>query len=78
MMVVTVATDTGFHAGIPEILFEGNFVLENFDSGATNYDVTPDGQHFLMIKAIEEEVAGQINVILNWFEELKRLVPTDN
>jgi len=28
-----------------------------------------------MIK--EDQAAGQINVILNWFEELKRLVPTD-
>jgi len=26
----------------------------------------------------EEEGPGQINVVLNWFEELKRLVPTDN
>jgi hypothetical protein len=49
--------------------------LEDSNSGATNYDVTPDGQRFLMIKATEEEVAGQINVILNWFEELKERVP---
>ena len=25
----------------------------------------------------EERAADQINVVLNWFEELKRLVPTD-
>ncbi len=32
-----------------------------------------------MIKEEElPEAEGQINVILNWFEELKRLVPTDN
>jgi len=30
-----------------------------------------------MIKESEEQQeAGQINVVLNWFEELKRLVPT--
>ena len=29
-----------------------------------------------MIK--EDEDTAQINVVLNWFEELKRLVPTDN
>ncbi len=29
-----------------------------------------------MIK--EDEGTAQINVIQNWFEELKRLVPTDN
>ena len=43
------------------------------------YDVAPDGQRFVMIKVSEEqEAVGQINIVLNWFEELKRLVPTDN
>ncbi len=38
-----------------------------------------DGQRFLMMKEGDlGETQGQINVILNWFEELKRLVPTDN
>ncbi len=41
------------------------------------YDVTPDGQRFVMVQAAEQEAgAGQINIVLNWFEELKRLVPT--
>ncbi len=40
--------------------------------------ISPDGQRFLMIKeADEEEGQAQINVFLNWFEELKRLVPTN-
>jgi len=40
-------------------------------------DVSQDGQRFLMIQPIEpEELATQIHVVLNWFEELKRLVPT--
>ncbi len=41
------------------------------------YDISPDGQRFLMIKAVEGSQSGQINVVLNWFEELKRLVPTN-
>ncbi len=43
------------------------------------YDVAPDGQRFLMIKEADEGEGqlGQINVVLNWFEELKRLVPTN-
>ncbi len=40
-----------------------------------SYDVDSDGW-FLMIKQAEEE-STQINVILNWFEELKRLVSTN-
>jgi len=39
------------------------------------YDISPDGQHFLMIEEVPAKQA-QINVVLNWFEELKRLVPT--
>jgi len=43
-----------------------------------DYDVSPDGQRFLMLKPVEQEQATltQINVVLNWTEELKRLVPT--
>ena len=42
------------------------------------YDVSADGQRFLMVKETEQATAAtQINVVLNWFEELKRLVPTD-
>jgi len=38
-----------------------------------NYDVSPDGQRFLMIT---KESKPQINVVLNWFEELKRRAPS--
>ena len=47
-----------------------------------NFDVTADGQRFLVtIPAGTTETAGEaatprINVILNWFEELKQRVPT--
>jgi len=39
---------------------------------------SPDGQRFLMIKEADEDEGqqDQINVVQNWFEELKRLVPT--
>ena len=42
-----------------------------------NYDVSPDGQRFLMLKPSESAEAAptQINVVLNWFEELKQKVP---
>jgi len=59
------------------LLFEGRFQFSPGDSTSLNYDISPDGQRFLMIKEEQEEQA-QINIVLNWFEELKRLVPTDN
>jgi len=39
------------------------------------YDVAPDGR-FLMIRDPEGPPLQRINVVLNWFDELKRLVPT--
>jgi serine/threonine-protein kinase len=39
------------------------------------YAVTRDGQHFLMVKESETEAARQLNVVVNWFEDLKRRVP---
>jgi len=75
MMVVPVQTQPTFKAERPRILFEGLY-----DNGVltANYDVTPDGQRFVMIKeSAEQQEAAQINVVLNWFEELKRLVPTN-
>ncbi len=49
------------------------------EAPAAFYDVTPDGQRFLMVQVTEsEQAATQINVVLNWFEELKQRVPTGN
>jgi len=76
MMVVSAQTQPTFSAGKPEVLFEGRYVRTRFPPPAYQYyDIFPDGKRFLMIKEVEGSTA-QINVILNWFEELKRLVPT--
>jgi hypothetical protein len=45
--------------------------------GLNIYDVTPDGQRFLMVKQSELELpANHWNIVQNWDQELKRLVPT--
>ena len=76
MMVVTVETEPTFRVGKPEELFEGSYTVSSTNPGFLQYyDISPDGQRFLMIKTAEGSTA-QINVVLNWFEELKRLVPT--
>jgi hypothetical protein len=64
-------------AGRPTMLFEGNYPAPN--AGRQLYDVSPDGQRFLMIKNAEAEAKvspPQIIVVQNWDQELKRLVPT--
>ena len=77
MMVVSVETEPAFRPGRPEVLFEGRYVNSRIIVWNPYYDISPDGKQFLMIKAIEGSQSGQINVVLNWFEELKRLVPTN-
>jgi hypothetical protein len=75
MMAVDIATQPGFSAGKPRVLFEGRY--EPTPATFPNYDVSPDGQRFLMLKPSEQAAAAatQINVVLNWFEELKHRVP---
>ncbi len=73
LMVVGITTEPTFTQGSPAVLFTGNYQQTSF--GNPQYDVAPDGQRFLMIKQ-EQTGVTQINVIQNWFEELKRLVPT--
>jgi len=76
MTAVDIATQPSFAAGKPQMLFEGQYAPSPVMF--PNYDVTLDGQHFLMLKSIGQEQTAptQINVVLNWFEELKRRVPT--
>jgi Tol biopolymer transport system component len=74
MWSVAVSTEPAFRAAKPVLLFEGEFELDPWSS---NYDVAPDGRRFVMIRR-GEDADQQLNVVLNWFEELKRLVPTDN
>jgi serine/threonine-protein kinase len=77
MMVVAVETEPTFTVGRSQIVFEGDYQMQMSISGDTNYDLSTDSKRFLMVKVSEQEAQPQINVILNWFEELKRLVPTE-
>ena len=74
MMAIDITTEPELEAGNPRLLFEGRFVA--FGSLA-NFDVTRDGRRFVMIQE-GPAVRSQFNVVLNWFEELKRLVPAED
>jgi serine/threonine-protein kinase len=76
MMAVDITTDPTFRAGTPRMLFEGANYNQTPTSRA-DFDVSPDGQRFLMVKAAaaNQNSLDQIHVVLNWFEELKRRVP---
>jgi serine/threonine protein kinase len=71
-MVVSYSTGSAFTPNIPKVLFEGDYV----NVGGRSYDVSPDGQRFLLVKSNGESKAHtQLNVVTNWFEELRRKVP---
>jgi hypothetical protein len=59
------------------VVNEGYFTIPGGNPGRT-YDVSPDGQRFLMIKFSAADQARGVNnlvVVQNWFEELKARVP---
>ncbi|MDH3506285.1 MAG: protein kinase [Gammaproteobacteria bacterium] len=75
--VMAVSTQPGpaFVAGNPRPLFEDNYIL---GPGGRNFDFSPDGEAFLMIRSLEDAtIAPQIIIVENWFEELERLVPAE-
>ena len=74
MMSVPVTMGDSFQPGTPRVLF----THANPSEPPPAYSVSPDGKRFVMLESTEQEEVGQINIIQNWFEELKRLVPTDN
>jgi eukaryotic-like serine/threonine-protein kinase len=78
MMAVDFETNPTLRAGKPKLLFEGLYA-SNATNGAfrANYSVSADGQRFLMIKPIDQPQSRQltqIDVVVNWLEELKQRV----
>lgn len=78
MMAVEVNTARGFRASKARLLWTGRFA-HGMGSGcgppgttSSNYDVSADGERFLMIKH-DEEAPRRLVVVLNWTQELKRL-----
>ena len=68
IFAAAIQTEPVFSRSDPESLFEatGPFQIS---------DLHPDGERFAMLRIADTEVAPQINIILNWIEELKERVP---
>ncbi|HLE81646.1 MAG TPA: hypothetical protein VJA25_10170, partial [Dehalococcoidia bacterium] len=74
LMAVDIQTQAAFRAGKPRLLFRVSPSLQA--GGSFTFDVTPDGQRFLMVKLSELDLpATQLTIVQNWDEELKRLLP---
>ncbi len=74
MMVVTVETVPEFSFSARKELFSGRY--DESCRISANYDITPDGERFIMIRPEEGLEPTQINIVLNWSEELRKKIPT--
>jgi serine/threonine-protein kinase len=75
IMVVSVTSGGSFTAGRPRLAVERSYLAP---ISGRSYDVSPDGRRFLVIKDAPAPTSApsELVVVLNWFAELKRLVPT--
>ena len=81
MMVVPVQTTPKFEADIPRKLFTGSqagasqtlFTGFGISAYVPMYDVTEDGQRFVMVRPVglEEETTPTITVVENWAKEVE-------
>ena len=76
MLSVSVNTRAGISVGAPRVLFEGNYHIA-FADDHPGYDVAADGR-FLMIRTPDEELPREIHIVLNWFDEIRRLTADAN
>jgi Tol biopolymer transport system component len=77
LMGIDITTDAAFAFGNERVL--GSHGILTAGPGIRSYDITRDGQRFLMIfpqgETDSAASAQRINIVLNWFEELKERVP---
>ena len=88
MMSVAIGRNEGLSPGGPRELFRrdgliwyGGMAAATISAGR-NYAVAPDGERFLVIQdelsANEQARTDELIIVLNWYQELKQLVSTDN
>ncbi len=73
LVAVRVETEARFSVGTASVLFSAT----NYRAGAVRrqYDVTPDGQRFILVRSLGAGVESRLILVQNFFEELKRLAP---
>ena len=76
---VRVEGQSSFTIGTPAKILDSSYVWSVPMYAGRMYDISPDGQRFLMLKqsSLPDRTSAprSITVVQNWFEELKRLVP---
>lgn len=67
MMAVPFVTTPAPSPGVPRRLFEGAYERS---AVGRNYDLSPDGTRFVMIRGDQADRPPQIHVVLNWASEI--------
>ena len=73
LMAASVSYEPTTRIGQPVELFDGPYNPDFM--GHQRYDVSPDGERFLMVENSDD---FRIVIVQNWFAELERLVPTND
>jgi len=75
---VRVEGQSSFTIGTPAKILDSSYVWSVPTYAGRMYDISLDGQRFLMLKqsSSPDRTSAPITIVQNWFEELKRLVPT--
>src|ERR1051326_5292669 len=74
VMAVSMDQSTG-RTGPALALFGGRYPDSPGWTRPRSYDVTADGEHFLLLRLPAERPRPRIQVVLNWFDELRAKVP---
>jgi Tol biopolymer transport system component len=69
LFAVSVTPGDSFGSGAVRRLFSGPYT---FDEATVNYDVSPDGQHFIVPRSRVVSAPRQLEVVLDWVEEVDR------
>jgi serine/threonine-protein kinase len=65
LVAATVSTTPSFSVTSRQVLFDDVYLRAPFHA---NYDVAPDGSHFLFLKATRE---AEVMIVYNWFNEVR-------
>jgi hypothetical protein len=70
LMVAEVSSGPALRVGKPRKLFDWSGLLQD-----ASFDVSPDDQRFVMIRAEDAASETKLRLVQNWFQELKASGP---
>ena len=77
MMSVAIRLEPTFEASVPQPLFDGSMIRESVNfpdvrSRSFRFDVTAEGQRFLVVKGASDASTRAITLVQNWTANLKK------